>query len=96
MDTIDWEDFEKVQLRVGTVCAVHDFPEAHKPAYKLEIDFGEPVGRLRSSAQITALYTPEDLLGKQILAVVNFPPKQIGPFMSECLSLIHISEPTRL
>jgi tRNA-binding protein len=85
VDTIDWEDFEKVQLRIGTVSAVHEFPEARKPAYKLEIDFGDPIGRLRSSAQVTALYTPEELVGRQVLAVVNFPPKQIGPFMSECL-----------
>ena len=85
MDTIEWADFEKVHLRVGTILAAHEFPEARKPAYKLEIDFGDPIGRLRSSAQITALYAPEELVGTQVLAVVNFPPKQIGPFMSECL-----------
>ena len=82
---IDWEAFERVELRVGTVVGVEEFPEARKPAFKLEIDFGEPVGRLRSSAQITALYSPDELLGSQVLAVVNFPPKQIGPFMSQCL-----------
>lgn len=82
---VSWADFEKVELRVGTIIEVQDFPEARKPAWKLRIDFGEEVGIKRSSAQLTDLYTKEDLLGKQVLAVVNFPPKQIGPFMSECL-----------
>jgi tRNA-binding protein len=82
---VSWSDFEKVELRVGTIVEVQDFPEARKPAWKLRIDFGEEVGIKRSSAQLTDLYTKEDLLGKQVLAVVNFPPKQIGPFMSECL-----------
>ena len=85
METIGWEDFERVELRVGTVIAVEDFPEARKPAWKLTIDFGEEVGTRRSSAQITALYTREDLVGRQVVSVVNFPPRQIGPFMSECL-----------
>jgi tRNA-binding protein len=82
---INWSDFQKVELRVGTIIEVHDFPEARKPAYKLRVDFGDEFGIKRSSAQITDLYAKEDLLGKQVLAVVNFPPKQIGPFMSECL-----------
>lgn len=85
MQHIEWSDFEKVELRVGTIVDVQDFPEARNPAYRLEIDFGEKIGRKKSSAQITALYEKDDLLGRQIIAVVNFPPKQIGPFMSECL-----------
>lgn len=85
MATISWQDFERVELRVGTVVAVEAFPEARKPAYKLIVDFGEAIGRRKSSAQITELYQAESLLGRQVLAVVNFPPKQIGPFMSECL-----------
>jgi tRNA-binding protein len=85
MSEIDWNDFLMVELRVGTVVSVDEFPEAHKAAWKLAIDFGENIGTRRSSAQITDLYTPENLVGKQVLAVVNFPPKQIGPFMSECL-----------
>lgn len=83
---ISWEDFEKIDIRSGTVIQVDDFPEARKPAYKLIIDFGEE-GLKKSSAQITHLYTKEDLLDKQILAVTNFPPKQIATFMSECLVL---------
>ena len=85
METIGWSDFERVELRVGTVIAVEDFPEARKPAWKLTVDFGEALGTRRSSAQITTLYAREDLVGRQVVAVVNFPPKQIGPFMSECL-----------
>lgn len=82
---INWSDFEKVDLRVGTILEVNDFPEARKPAYQLFIDFGPEVGKRKSSAQITKLYTKEELVGKQVVAVVNFPRKQIGKFMSECL-----------
>lgn len=82
---ISWEDFEKVELRVGRVVSARPFPEAHKPAYVLEIDFGEEVGVRKSSAQITDLYTAEELPGTLVVAVVNFPKKQIGPLMSECL-----------
>jgi tRNA-binding protein len=78
------EDFEKVDLRVGRIVAVDDFPEARKPAYKLTVDFG-PLGTKRSSAQITALYSKDDLLGRLVVAVVNFPPRRIGPFLSEVL-----------
>ena len=85
MQPIDWNDFEKVELRVGTIVAVEDFPEARKPAYKLRIDFGDDIGLRKSSAQITDLYSREELVGSQIVAVVNFPPKQIGPMRSECL-----------
>nr|WP_100656713.1 tRNA-binding protein [Alteromonas flava] len=84
-NSINWQDFVKVELRAGTIISVEEFPEAIKPAYKLTIDFGHKIGIKRSSAQITAHYAPEDLINKQILAVINFPPKQIGPFMSECL-----------
>ena len=85
MGEISWSDFQNVELRVGTITDVDEFPEARKPAWKLTVDFGDPVGVLRSSAQITDLYTAAELVGKQVLAVVNFPPKQIGPFLSECL-----------
>lgn len=84
MTTIEWSDFEKVELRAGTITAVEPFPEARKPAYKLTIDFGD-LGVRRSSAQITALYSPEDLVGTQIVAVVNFAPKRIAGFESQCL-----------
>lgn len=83
---INWNDFEKVEMRVGTVVEVDDFPNAKKPAYKLTIDFGE-LGIKRSSAQITRLYTKDELLNRQIIAVTNFPPKQIANFFSECLVL---------
>lgn len=82
---IEWKDFEKVELRVGTIIGVDAFPEARKPAYKLRVDFGPEVGVRQSSAQVTDLYTPDELMGKQVVAVTNFPPKQIGPMMSECL-----------
>ena len=85
METISWQDFAKVELRVGTIIAVDDFPEARKPAYKLQLDFGSDIGIKKSSAQITSLYSKAQLLGKQVMAVVNFPAKQIGPMQSECL-----------
>lgn len=84
---INWNDFEKVEMRVGTIVSAKDFEKAHKPAYILEIDFGKEFGIKRSSAQITNRYTKEALIGKQIVAVVNFPKKQIANFMSECLVL---------
>jgi len=84
--TIAWPDFEKVDMRVGVVVDARDFPEARRPAYKLSIDFG-PLGVKRSSAQITRHYRAADLVGRQVVAVVNFPPKQIGPFVSEVLVL---------
>lgn len=83
--TISWDDFEKVELRVGRVLSARPFPEARKPAYILEIDFGDEVGVKKSSAQITDLYTAEELPGTLVVGVVNFPKKQIGPLMSECL-----------
>ena len=85
METIDWNDFEKVELRVGSIVEVEDFPEARKPAYRLKIDFGDEIGLRKSSAQITDIYSKQDLVGRQVVAVVNFPPKQIGPVRSECL-----------
>lgn len=85
MKQIKWQDFEKVELRIGTITAVEEFPEAHDPAYKLRIDFGDEIGVKKSSAQITDLYKKEELLNKQVIAVINFPTKQVGPFKSECL-----------
>ncbi|MDD3312342.1 tRNA-binding protein [Pseudodesulfovibrio sp.] len=85
METIDWNDFAKVELRVGTVVRAEPFPEARRPACKLWVDFGPEVGERKSSAQITELYTLTELVGKQVIGVVNFPHKQIGPMRSECL-----------
>jgi tRNA-binding protein len=86
MPTIQWPDFEKIEIRVGTILEVSDFPKAKKAAFQLTIDFGEP-GIKKSSAQITDLYEKQDLIGKQVIAVLNFPPKQIANFLSECLVL---------
>ncbi|HQV54463.1 MAG: tRNA-binding protein [Chitinophagaceae bacterium] len=85
--TINWSDFEKIDMRLGTIIAVDDFAKAKKPAYKLTIDFGNEIGIKKSSAQITAHYTKDELMNRQIIAVVNFPPKQIADFISECLVL---------
>lgn len=87
MSFITWNDFEKIDIRVGTITDAQPFPKAKKPAYQLTIDFGEELGQKRSSAQITHFYQPGDLIGRQVIAVVNFPPKQIANFMSECLVL---------
>ncbi|MGK2862669.1 MAG: tRNA-binding protein [Chitinophagaceae bacterium] len=84
---ISWNDFEKIDIRTGTIIEVNDFPKARKPAYKLQIDFGKELGVKRSSAQITARYEKKDLLNRQVISVINFPPKQIGDFISECLVL---------
>jgi tRNA-binding protein len=85
VQTISWDEFEKVELRVGRVLSAKVFQEARTPAYVLQVDFGEEIGIRKSSARITHLYRPEDLVGKLVVAVVNFPKKQIGPLMSECL-----------
>jgi tRNA-binding protein len=86
-ETISWADFERVDIRVGTVVDARPFPEAKKPAIQLWVDFGPDLGVKKSSAQITVHYTPDRLIGRQVMAVVNFPPRQIGPFMSEVLVL---------
>jgi tRNA-binding protein len=85
--TITWKDFEKVDIRIGTIVEVEDFPKARNPAFILHVDFGVEIGLKKSSSQITDLYTKEQLQGKQVMAVVNFEPKQVGPIMSECLVL---------
>lgn len=85
MDLISWDDFLKVELRVGRIVSAAPFPEARKPAYRLRVDFGPEIGVLRSSAQVTALYDADALVGRLVVGVVNFPPKQIGPVLSECL-----------
>lgn len=84
-EEISWSDFERIDLRVGTILEVHDFAKAKKPAYRLHIDFGSEIGLRKSSAQITAHYSKEELIGRQVVAVVNFPRKQIANFFSECL-----------
>ena len=87
IETITWPDFSKIEMRVGTIIEINDFPEARNPAYQVQVDFGENIGIRKSSAQITHRYSKEELLGQQIIAVVNFPKKQIANFMSECLIL---------
>ena len=87
MDMIQYDDFRKVDMRVGRILSVEDFPEARTPAWKLMIDFGPEIGTKKSSAQIVARYRKEDLIGRQVVCVINFPPKQIGPFRSECLTM---------
>lgn len=87
LNTITWNDFEKIEIRTGTIIEAEEFLGAKKPAYKILIDFGEHIGQRKSSAQITAFYQPQELKGKQIIAIINFPPKQIATFMSECLVL---------
>ena len=86
-NNLSWQEFEKTEMRIGTILEVHDFPEARKPAFQLTIDFGAVIGIRKTSAQITKRYSKDDLLDRQIVAVVNFPKKQIGKFMSECLVL---------
>ncbi|MDT3778546.1 tRNA-binding protein [Nitrospira sp. MA-1] len=85
METISWDDFAKIELRVGRIVSAVRFPEAKKPAYILQVDFGKDIGMKKSSAQVTGLYKPEELVGRLVVGVVNFPSKQIGPLMSECL-----------
>lgn len=92
MTTISYDDFLKVDIRVGTVTDAQEFPEARRPAYKLWIDFGDEIGVKKTSAQVTVHYTPKTLIGKKVCAVVNFPPKQVGPFMSEVLTLGFMDE----
>lgn len=86
-NNLSWNDFEKVEMRVGTILEANDFPEARNPSYQLLVDFGSNIGHRKTSAQITSLYSKEELIGKQVVAVINFPKKQIANFMSECLVL---------
>lgn len=86
-NSLTWSDFEKVEMRVGTILEVNDFPEARNPSYQLVLDFGSQIGQRKTSAQLTSLYSKEELIGKQVIAVINFPKKQIANFMSECLVL---------
>ncbi len=92
METITWQDFEKVELRAGTIIEVNDFPKAKKPAYQLKVDLGDEIGIKQSSAQLTKLYSKEGLLGRQVLCVTNFPPRQIANFLSEILVTGYILE----
>jgi tRNA-binding protein len=92
MNDLSWTEFERVEMRVGTIVEAKEFREAKKPAYQLTIDFGAALGLKKTSAQITKRYSPETLMGRQVVAVVNFPKKQIGPFMSECLVLGSVGE----
>jgi tRNA-binding protein len=92
MGIITWQDFEKIELRAGTIIEVNDFPKAKKPAYQLKVDLGEEIGIKQSSAQLTKLYSKEELLGKQVLCVINFPPRQIANFLSEILVTGYILE----
>ncbi len=92
-ETITWQDFAKIEMRVGTIVKVADFSEARTPAYQLHVDFGEEIGIKKSSAQITGRYQKEELLNRQVVAVINFPKKQIANFMSECLILGAVDEP---
>ena len=85
MNDITWDEFKKVEIRVGTIIEVNDFPEAIKAAYQIKVDLGKKIGIKQSSAQITGLYSKNDLINKQVIVIVNFPPKKIGPFISECL-----------
>ncbi len=89
---LSWADFEKVQMHVGTILEANDFPEARNPSYQLLIDFGNEIGKRKTSAQLTSLYSKEELIGKQVVAVLNFPKKQIANFMSECLVLGAVDE----
>ena len=82
---ITWDDFKKIELRIGTIIEINDFPEAIKPAYQITVDLGEKIGTKKTSAQITEIYSKDQLMNKQVIVVVNFPPKKIGPFISECL-----------
>ncbi len=92
MAEITWDEFQKVELRVGTILSAEEFPQARRPAYKLWVDFGDEIGTRKSSAQITDLYSVDELVGKQVIGVVNFPAKQIGPFLSECLVTGFVNE----